>query len=411
VHVAHALSRAGADPTLAEAIQRATAYLNELEQTTSADQPTVRLTVLAYAAYVLQRLAQPQAARIAGLLGSIELRDLPAEAAAWLLATLADQPSPWRDPLRQHLINHLHHVAGEAHIRTGFRDQGQILLFSERRVDALALFAFLADQPEQAAVAPLARGLLAGRRGGRWATTQENAFAVLALERYSAHVDHEPPACVGQISLDGQPLAQHRFSGQPGQVAQTDLPMAALAQRSGAMQLTLSRQGSGRLHYRVALQAALAGVDLPALRNGFALERRYAGAERARDVTQRPDGSWRFAAGALVEVTLIVVVSEARYHVALVDPIPAGCEILNAALATSSRLAKHDIDGWRWPVRHSYDDRLEVFAAQLPPGTHTLTYLLRTTSAGAFGVPGPWVEEMYHPEVAGRGLAAQVVIT
>ncbi|HYF61518.1 MAG TPA: alpha-2-macroglobulin family protein, partial [Herpetosiphonaceae bacterium] len=410
VHIAHALSRAEADPALAEAIQRAATYLNQLEQTLRADQPTVRLTVLAYAAYVLQRLGQPQAARIAALLGAIELRALPAEAAAWLLATLADQPSPWRDTLRQHLINLLHLSAGEAHVRTGYRDLGQILLFSERRVDALALFALLADQPENAAVAPLARGLLAGRQNGRWATTQENAFAVLALERYSAHVDREPPAGVARFSLDGQPLAEHRFSGQPGQQTQTQLPMAHLVGRNGAMQLTLSRQGSGRLHYRVALQAAVAGVDLPALRNGFALERRYAGAERARDVMQQPDGSWQFAVGTLVEVTLTVVATEARYHVALVDPIPAGCEILNAALATSSRLANQGIDGWRWPVRHIYDNRLELFAEHLPPGAYTLTYLLRTTSAGAFGVPGPWVEEMYHPEVAGRGLAAQVVI-
>ena len=295
VHVAYALSHYGGDKSLvADALGRAVAYLNQLERTLRADQPTVRLTVLAYAAYVLQRLAQPQAARIAALLGSIELRNLPAEAAAWLLATLADQPSPWRDSLRQHLGNRLHFSGGKFHIRTGYRDHGQILLFSERRVDALALFALLADQPEQPAVAPLARGLLAGRRSGRWATTQENAFAVLALERYSAHVDREPPACVGQISLDGQPLAEHRFSGQPGQVAQTDLPMAALAQSSGAMQLTLSRQGNGRLHYRIALQAALAA----------SICRRCAMGSRWSGATREPSGptmsrSGRMGAGGL----------------------------------------------------------------------------------------------------------------
>jgi alpha-2-macroglobulin len=51
-----------------------------------------------------------------------------------------------------------------------------------------------------------------------------------------------------------------------------------------------------------------------------------------------------------------------------------------------------------------------VFAEQLPPGAHTLTYMLRATSAGIFSVPGPRAEEMYRPEVAGRGLAAQVMI-
>ena len=64
----------------------------------------------------------------------------------------------------------------------------------------------------------------------------------------------------------------------------------------------------------------------------------------------------------------------------------------------------------RWPVRHIYADRLEVFAEHLPPGSYTLSYMLRTTSAGTFSVPAPFVEEMYHPEVAGRGLAAQVKI-
>ena len=53
------------------------------------------------------------------------------------------------------------------------------------------------------------------------------------------------------------------------------------------------------------------------------------------DVVLDEDGVWRIKAGAEVRVNLKMVADSRRYHVALVDPLPAGLEIVNPDLAVS----------------------------------------------------------------------------
>ncbi len=54
---------------------------------------------------------------------------------------------------------------------------------------------------------------------------------------------------------------------------------------------------------------------------------------------QDSDGVWHIKAGARVRVHITLVADNRRYHVALVDPLPAGLEIVNPALAVSQKRA------------------------------------------------------------------------
>ena len=58
----------------------------------------------------------------------------------------------------------------------------------------------------------------------------------------------------------------------------------------------------------------------------------------AEQITRGADGTWRIRGGARVRVRLTLVAPARRYHVALVDPLPAGLEVLNPALATTGAL-------------------------------------------------------------------------
>ena len=52
-----------------------------------------------------------------------------------------------------------------------------------------------------------------------------------------------------------------------------------------------------------------------------------------------------------------------------------------------------------------------LFATRLSEGRHEFSYLVRATTAGTFNVAGTWAEEMYAPEVNGRGRRrAKIVI-
>ena len=100
---------------------------------------------------------------------------------------------------------------------------------------------------------------------------------------------------------------------------------------------------------------------------------------------------------------------------ALVDPLPAGLEALNPALAMTGAAAagaggRHrGRRAWWWWSRPWYehqnlrDERVEAFASLLWEGVHTYAYVARATTPGNFVVPPPKAEEMYNPETFGRG--------
>jgi uncharacterized protein YfaS (alpha-2-macroglobulin family) len=115
-----------------------------------------------------------------------------------------------------------------------------------------------------------------------------------------------------------------------------------------------------------------------------------------------------------------------RYHVALVDPLPAGLEALNPELATTERLPGESdesvvyrggsgiVDYYRFRHGPWYehqnlrDDRAEAFTSLLWEGEHEYSYFARATTPGLFVVPPAKAEEMYAPETFGRGQSDRV---
>ena len=97
----------------------------------------------------------------------------------------------------------------------------------------------------------------------------------------------------------------------------------------------VAKDGPGRLYYRLGLRYAPDDLTLAARDEGFVVDRIYEGTEPG-DVTRDADGTWRIKAGATVRVTLTMVADAVRTHVALIDPLPAGLEPLNPALAVSA---------------------------------------------------------------------------
>jgi len=168
---------------------------------------------------------------------------------------------------------------------------------------------------------------------------------------------------------------------------------------------------------------------------GFTVSRTYEAAEdpdgasaaepqrgqHPSDVRRDADGTWHFKAGTKVRVRVTMIVPSRRYHVALVDPIPAGVEPMNPALAVTGVIpqdpaAQKSADPyWYWHStwyehQNMRDERVEAFASLVWEGLHEYVYTVRATTPGTFVVPPPKAEEMYSPEVFGRGAADRVVI-
>ena len=103
----------------------------------------------------------------------------------------------------------------------------------------------------------------------------------------------------------------------------------------GDADLVLQQQGTGRLYYRLGLRYAPDDLTLDPLDRGFVVQRAYEAVDDPADVSRDADGTWRITAGARVRVRVTMVAESQRTHAALVDPLPAGLEIVNPDLATT----------------------------------------------------------------------------
>jgi hypothetical protein len=163
---------------------------------------------------------------------------------------------------------------------------------------------------------------------------------LLALDKYFATYEKVTPDFVARAWLGDAYAGGHEFRGRTTERHNVNVPMRALAESSASQTLILSKEGPGRLYYRVGMQYAPASLKLDPSEHGFTVERVYEAVDKPEDVRRDADGSWHIKAGARVRVKLTMLVASRRYHVALVDPIPAGLEALNPALAVTGSVPK-----------------------------------------------------------------------
>jgi uncharacterized protein YfaS (alpha-2-macroglobulin family) len=439
IHVAHALQRAkekGFDIP-APMLDRSKAYLKRIDANIPAEyNADVRRTLVAYALYVRHRLGDADPARARALVRDAGTKGLSFEAIGWLLPTLSADAASQAEAalLRDHLANRVTETAAAAHFVVDYGEQGpHLLLHSDRRADAIVLEALIADQPRSDLIPKIVEGLLAHRKAGRWSNTQENAFILLALDRYFNTYEKTTPDFVARVWLGERYAGEHAFKGRTTDRHQIDIPMRALAAAPDGADLTLAKEGPGRLYYRLGLRYAPSSLVLAAADRGFAVERVYEAVDDPADVRREADG-WRIRAGSRVRVKVTLVAPARRYHVALVDPLPAGLEPMNPELATTGTIPdappdtvgvmgapglgrpRGGLGSWWWWRRvwfehqNMRDDRVEAFSSLLWEGVYTYRYVARATTPGRFVVPPPRAEEMYAPETFGRGASDVVVV-
>jgi alpha-2-macroglobulin len=426
LHVAHALQRAkekGFDVP-ADMLNRSKDYLRDIESKIP-DYYGIdaRRAVIAYALYVRNRMGDKDAARARKLIAEAGLTKLSLETVGWLLSVLSNDPGSRTEvaAIRLHLNNRATEEAGTAHFVTSYSDSNYLLLHSDRRTDGVILEALIADQPNSDLIPKIVRGLLAHRQAGRWSNTQDNAFVLLALDKYFNTYEKVTPNFVAKAWLGQAYAGDHEFKGRTTERYNLNVPMKYLVEQKGAQNLILSKEGAGRLYYRVGMQYAPTSLKLEPADHGFTVERVYEAVEKADDVRRDGEGVWHIRAGAKVRVKLTMVAQARRYQVALVDPIPAGFEPMNPALAVTGSVPQDPNSSemksgywWWWRTWYEHqnlrDERVEAFTSLLWEGVYTYTYVARATTPGVFVAPPAKAEEMYAPETFGRSASDRVIV-
>jgi uncharacterized protein YfaS (alpha-2-macroglobulin family) len=346
------------------------------------------------------------------------------DAVAWLWPVLDD---PAADAEIERLLqNRVTETAGAATFTTNYGEDAYLILHSDRRTDGIILDALIARAPESDLIPKVVAGLLGNQTRGRWNNVQENSFILLALNNYFDTFESATPDFVARIWLGDLYAAEHIFEGRTTDRDETIVPMTELIEQAagGETNLIVDKEGEGRLYYRLGLRYAPDDLDLEPLDRGFVVQRVYEPIDDSDDVTRDADGTWHIKPGAEVRVRLTMVADSRRTHVALIDPLPAGLEALNPALAVTGPIPPDDDFSddaigfgrstywwWRWFEHQNLrDDRAEAFASLLWAGTYEYTYVARATTPGTFVVPPTKAEEIYAPETFGRSGSDVVIV-
>jgi hypothetical protein len=301
---------------------------------------------------------------------------------------------------------------------------------SDLRTTAIALQTLVDVTPEHPYVGKMARYLVQARGpDGRYKTTQEAAFALMALTEVVRIREKDAPDFLGKVSVGGKQVAESEFHGRSLDVQRTVLPMSQLPQLGKASAFEFFRDGkTGLLSYTAVMRYAPSEMPRNALERGLVVQRwvePYGGGGQLKSVK----------AGELVRLKARVGTPAARTNVVLEIPLPAGFEAVDTSLATTARLSRGEpspdtetdemqdareagvppwVLGFWNPFNHTElrDDRALFFSSELPPGLHTVSVVARATTPGDYLLVPARAEAMYAPEVFGRsdGSTFQVLI-
>ena len=406
-----------------QAIDRGRDYLRR--QLERAERDAVDRATRAFVLFVLARLGKPDPGYETRLFA--ERETLPVFARAFLLEAmvLSKNDPKSRDTLARELEGAVKLVADRAVVTEELGDEYASVMDSDARTSAITLAALLSYRPAHTLGPRLARGLLEARRGGTWRSTQETAFALLALDAYRKAQERVEPNFVARLWLGGKRLLESTFRGRSAHAHEHFVAARAL---SGG-DLVFDKEGAGQLFYAARLRYARTRLPSSALDRGFYVQKtlRAVSPESLRAALGGvpAQGESRFAPGALVLADLIVVTPSPRDYVVVDDPLPAGFEGVDTRLSTTAawlrvpgsevaqsddELAEGNARLWSSYRQELRDDRALFFVDHMAAGVHHYRYLARATALGRFVVPPTKAEEMYAPEVFGRTAAATVEV-
>jgi hypothetical protein len=261
-----------------------------------------------------------------------------------------------------------------------------------------------------------------------WENTQENMFCMNALIDYSRGYESESPDMTLRVLLDAEELGRAVFKGLRDDPVMFEKPIGA-DDPGRAATLKLERTGQGRLYYSARLSYAPQTLRTDPINAGIEIHREYYLERNGQwEILQSP---MQLKRGDLVRVDLFVSLATARNFVVVDDPVPGGLEPVNRDLATASTVDadkgafKHAESSWwfrysdwssygvsRWSFYHQElrHNAARFYSDYLPAGNYHLSYTAQAIAAGDFVVMPVYAEEMYDPDVYGKGVVAEMKV-
>lgn len=241
----------------------------------------------------------------------------------------------------------------------------------------------VADNPKwEQHIPALVHGLLTQQRRGRWGTTTENSWALLALEQV------DPPSSINTRVL-------YAVGNKSQKQAQPPFTTDWRWEQNAPVHIEQANSDT-KMPVWVQLRAEAAVPILEPNFNGYKMTR------TVNAIAQAQTGQWHV--GDIYEVELTINAEHSSVWAVINDAIPAGAVVLDSVSnrQDSPRLSP------------SYIERLytgyRAYIEYLPAGESTLRYQVRINTAGQFELPPTTVESLYDASVQAQLPVAGITI-
>ncbi|MFP4081408.1 MAG: Ig-like domain-containing protein [Candidatus Aminicenantes bacterium] len=368
-------------------------------------------TIQAFTLYCLALVDKPEPSYSQKLFSEREELSLFGKTLLLKALVQGKDSSDAREVLLKDLTNYIKVTPTMAHFQDDEGRGGGWIYSSTVRTTAFILQSMMEVGTRHSFLPQMARWLVEKRKAKSWRSTQENFFVFYALNEFYRRYEKIQPDFKVKISLETKHLLEEIFQDRPGKTVTAQTSLASFTQGK-TVPLNISLKGKGTLYYETRMTYT-PRYKLPPRDRGFGLSKEIL------TVEGKPLQSVK--AGSLVVVKLQIVVPRESLFVVVDDPLPAGLVAVNPTFVTESQEQQRRLRQmedkknriWWRGFNHTemHDDRVLLFAHSLPPGIHTHTYLARALTYGRFHTPGTKAEEMYSPEVFGRGEELLLEIT
>jgi len=236
--------------------------------------------------------------------------------------------------------------------------------------------------PKSSLIVKVTKGLLANKKKGRWGNTQENCLILYALDKYFSVYESKVPDFYTRMWFGDDYAGEQTWKGRSAETKIVNIGMKYVMEKDKT--LIIQKEGVGRLYYRIGLNYSPTNLVQDEFERGFFVKRTYMASDDPKHLKKDNDGVWRMKVGEKFQVKVEITTKSRRYHVALVDKIPAGLEIINPNLKgqiqVPNRSNANPYSSRSYSPEHWYehvnfrDERAEAFQSLLWEGTYSFNF-------------------------------------
>ena len=254
---------------------------------------------------------------------------------------------------------------------------------------------------------------------GYWTSTAATARVLVALRTYIRSNNMEHLDFTAEVLLNKKKLADGKFKGVSAQPVDATVdfneePVKSMP-RNKELPLVFSKNGRGSLYYTASMKYAIPVTEQTARDEGICIFTEITDVKTGEVVTGN-----ELVSGRVYKEKVFISSTRNREYVAVRAPVPAGCEIMNAAFVTTGIVPdaeekqenydEYDYDyesyyrdyNWGLSYQGIYDSEVQYFWDYFPMGFQKVEFMFRASRCGEYNTPSATAECMYQEEIFGR---------